>query len=493
MSPQTALNFPSDVVEKFADQSALISHAGEMTYREYYRKILDAAGRIKIDGFTEGEVAPIFASPSPEYVILLQALWYSRIIALPLNIRWPAALLQKQLQRLGCKKIIVGEGLENLPIIEKVEQLKLESLISLGSTDLSEFDGSKKSYDTEQPATIIFTSGSSGDPKAVLHTLGNHYYNALGSNQNIPFGPGDRWLLSLPQYHVGGLAILFRTMLGGGAVVITEKTSDLENAIRKYQPSHISLVPTQLYRLLQKNELVEELRKMKAILLGGGAIPDSLIRQAVETGLPIHTSYGSTEMASQIATTRVGESADKLRTSGKLLPYRELQISTDGEILVKGRTLFQGYREGDRTFKATDAEGWFHTGDLGFLDDDGFLTVTGRKDNLFISGGENIQPEGIERTILKIAGVINAIVVPVKNEEFGERPVAFIKIEQGSTIDFSMIKNHLEKELPRYEVPDYFFPWPEEVAGGEMKLKRKKFAEYVKKILLKDDHTKLEK
>jgi o-succinylbenzoate---CoA ligase len=493
MFPQTALNFKSDVVEKFADEPALISHAGEMTYREYYRKILTTVGRIKIAGFTEGEVAPIFASPSPEYVILLQALWYSRIIALPLNTRWPAALLKKQLQRLGCKKIIVEKELENLPIIEKVEQLKLESLVPLSSTDLSEVVGSKKNYDPQQPATIIFTSGSSGDPKAALHTLGNHFYNALGSNQNIPFGPGDRWLLFLPLYHVGGLAILFRTMLGGGAVVIPDRTSDLENTIRKYKPSHISLVPTQLYRLLQKNEIVEELRKMKAILLGGGAIPDSLIRQAVGNGLSIHSSYGSTEMASQIATTRVGESADKLRTSGKLLPYRELQISTDGEILVKGKTLFYGYRDGERISRATDAEGWFHTGDLGYLDEDGYLTVTGRKDNLFISGGENIQPEEIERTILQIAGVIEAMVVPVKSEEFGERPAAFVKMEQGSTPDFSRIKNHLEKELPRYKIPDYFFPWPEEVAGGEMKLKRKKFAEYVKKILLKDDHTKLEK
>ncbi len=489
MSPQTALNFPSDIVEKFADEPALISHAGEMTYREYYRKISDTAGRIKIAGFTEGEVAPIFASPSPEYLILLQALWYSRIITLPLNTRWPAALLQKQLQRLGCIKIIVEEELENLPIIKKVEQLKLESLISLGSTDLSEFDGSKKSYDTEQPATIIFTSGSSGDPKAALHTLGNHYYNALGSNQNIPFGPGDRWLLSLPLYHVGGLAILFRAMLGGGTVVIPEKTSDLENAIRKYKPSQISLVPTQLYRFLQKTEFIKQLREMKAILLGGGAIPDSLIRQSVENKLPIHTSYGSTEMASQITTTRMGDSPEKLQTSGKLLPYRELQISSDGEILVKGKTLFRGYLEGKQISDATDEQGWFHTGDLGFLDEDGYLMVTGRKDNLFISGGENIQPEEIEKVILQIAGVVEGVVVPVKNEEFGERPAAFVKMEKGSTTDFSQIKKYLEKVLPRFRVPDYFFPWPEDFAVYEMKLKRKKLVDYAKKILLKDNAT----
>jgi len=466
MSPQTFLNFLSDAVQKFADEPALVSDAGEIIYREYYRKILDAAGRIKIAGFTEGEIAPIFDSPSPEYLILLQALWYSRIIALPLNIRWPAALLQKQLHRLGCGRIIMGEGSEKLLSIENAEKLKLESLVPLSSTDLSEVVGSKKNYNPEQPATIIFTSGSSGEPKAAVHTLGNHYYSMLGSNQNIPFGPGDRWLLSLPIYHVGGLAILFRAMLGGGAVVIPDRTSDLESVIRTHKPSHISLVSTQLYRLLQKKEFIKQLREMKAILLGGGAIPDSLIRQSVENKLPIHTSYGSTEMASQITTTRVGDSLEKLRTSGKLLPYRDLQISSDGEILVKGKTFFQGYREGDRISRVTDAEGWFHTGDLGFLDNDGYLTVTGRKDNLFISGGENIQPEEIEKVILQFAGIIDAVVVPVKDDEFGERPVAFLKMEQGSTTDFSRLKNYLENEIPRFKVPDHFFPWPEEVGPG---------------------------
>jgi O-succinylbenzoic acid--CoA ligase len=483
MTTKKFQNFLSDAIGKFGEYPAVISGKGEMTYHEYIKTISNSALNLKKSGFRNGEIVAIIATPSPEYVILLQTLWFQGIIALPVNTRWPLSLLNKQLGKLSLQKVIVEKGLENLSSLKAVTRFNLQSLIELDGLDYSENEPKEFGYDEEQLATIIFTSGSSGEPKAALHTLGNHFINALGSNQNIPVEPGDRWLLSLPLYHVGGLAIIFRMMLGGGAVVIPDQTSDLESSVTKFKPSHISLVPTQLYRLLQKNEVIEELGRMKAILLGGGPIPDSLIRQSLDIGLPIHSSYGSTEMASQVSTTSIGDSPDKLRTSGKLLPYRELQISSEGEILVRGKTLFQGYHEGDRISRATDAEGWFHTGDLGYLDDDGYLNVTGRRDNQFISGGENIQPEEIEKAILQIAGVTDALVVPVKDKEFGERPAAFVKMEQGTELDFLQIRKHLEKELPRFKVPDYILPWPEDLLGEGMKLKRKSLITYAKKIL----------
>ena len=484
MTPKKLQNFLSDAVGKFGEYPAVISGRGEMTYREYFKNILNSALNLKKTGFRNGEIVAVIANPGPEYVILLQALWQQGIIALLVNTRWPTLLLNKQLNKLEIQNVVVEERLGNLSYIENVKQLNLKSLVLSDPSNFTGFDFDKNHCDLDRPATIIFTSGSSGEPKAAMHTLENHFFNALGSNKNIIVEPGDRWLLSLPLYHVGGLAIIFRMMLGGGAVVIPDHTSDLESSLKKFKPSHISLVPTQLYRLLQQNKVIEELGRMKAILLGGGSIPDFLIRQSLAIGLPIHTSYGSTEMASQITTSRVGDYPDKLRTSGKLLPYRELRISSEGEILVKGKTLFRGYLDRNQISKTSDAEGWFRTGDLGYLDDDGYLNVTGRRDNQFISGGENIQPEEIEKAILQIAGVTDALVVPVKDKEFGERPAAFVKMEQGTKLDFLHIKKHLEKELPRFKVPDYFLPWPEDLLGEGMKLKRQSLITNAEKILI---------
>ena len=127
--------------------------------------------------------------------------------------------------------------------------------------------------------------------------------------------------------------------------------------------------------------------------------------EALARGLPIHTSYGLTEMASQVTTTPPGASPGELRTAGRVLPGREVSISGGGEILVRGETLFAGYVDGEKVDRPLDADGWFHTGDLGDLDEDGYLRVLGRSDNLFISGGENIQPEEIEEALCSLEGV----------------------------------------------------------------------------------------
>ena len=161
--------------------------------------------------------------------------------------------------------------------------------------------------------------------------------------------------------------------------------------------------------------------------MGGGPVPPSLVDEALARGLPLHTSYGLTEMASQVTTTPPGASLEELRTAGRVLPDREVSISERGEILVRGETLFAGYVEGEELDRPLDAEGWFHTGDLGELDEDGYLRVGGRVDNLFISGGENVQPEEIEEALCRLEGVDEAVVVPVPDEEFGARPVAFVR------------------------------------------------------------------
>ncbi|MDQ3864187.1 MAG: AMP-binding protein, partial [Actinomycetota bacterium] len=138
-------------------------------------------------------------------------------------------------------------------------------------------------------------------------------------------------------------------------------------------------------------------------------------------------------------------------------------ISERGEILVRGETLFAGYVEGEELDRPLDAGGWFHTGDLGELDENGYLRVRGRMDNLFISGGENIQPEEIEEALCRLEGIHEAVVVPVPDEEFGARPVAFVRTDDGELEDLA---RKLEPVLPRFKIPISFHPWPERERPG---------------------------
>jgi len=334
----------------------------------------------------------------------------------------------------------------------------------------SQEPGPPSDQSLDDSATIIYTSGSSARPKAAVHSLGNHYFSAIGSNKNICLSEQSRWLLSLPLCHVGGIAILFRTLLSGAAVVIPDKTQSVTEVIEESQITHLSLVPTQLRRLLDSYQFKPG-RQFPTIIIGGAQMPPALAKRAINASLPIHTSYGLTEMASQVTTTASGASPEELATSGKLLSDRELMVSDDGEIMVRGKTLFCGYLTEGEISSPFDDDGWFHTGDLGTVDDSGNLIVSGRRDNMFLSGGENVQPEEIESVMLEILGFEQVMVVPVPSDEYGNRPVAFIKGE----FDESAIRNELKKSLPSFSLPDAFYSWPQESENASLKPSREEF------------------
>ncbi len=440
---------------RHAERLAVIFNKDALTYTQLFAQSTNTAFMFK-KSMNRGAIAAILAEPSVQYITTLLGGWMAGIIMMPLSTRLPLPTVQQRMQQVGCKSLITDNNDAHFPGIHTFNITSLNNAAD---------PTNPIKLQTDFPATLIFTSGSTGNPKAVMHTLSNHLYNALGSNANIPVQQGDRWLLSLPMYHVGGIAPLFRCFLAGAAVVLPNSDEPLESLIKNKSITHISLVSTQLARMLTNPDAVSALQSLKAILLGGSAIPASLIDQAIAYNLPIHTSYGSTEMASQITTTQSCADAKELSTSGRLLPHRGLSFSDQGEIRVKGKTLFKGYFDQHGILGAVDQDGWFHTGDRGYLDEKGCLNVTGRLDNMFISGGENIQPEEIERCIEQIKGITQCIVVPIPDDEFGERPVAFLQYSD-NPVKETIIRLHLEQDLEKFKHPVRFYPWPEQTGNG---------------------------
>ncbi len=444
------------------DAPAIAGVEGMVGYAELDARVSEAVRRLRAAGCETGTRVALYLPSDERYVVLLLALLRIGAVACPLSTRLPPRGVAPLVRRAGCSILISGDG--SLPGAVGPDALDVPS----GPDGADEGHAGKLRAPLDQASTIVFTSGSSGRPKAALHTFGNHYYSALGSAANIALSSDDRWLLSLPLYHVGGLSILFRCLLAGAAISIPGSGVTLGRSISTLGITHVSLVATQLRRLLAERA---DLGGLKAILLGGGPVPDSLIDEAVSRGLPVHTSYGLTEMASQVTTTLPGESYTGLRSAGRVLPHREVSISERGEVLVRGETLFTGYVEGEELERPADEEGWFHTGDLGELDREGYLWVRGRKDNLFISGGENVQPEEVEDALARLEGVERAVVVPVPDAEFGERPVAFVLTADGSAVS-DRLASALEGELPRFEVPVAFYEWPEDADPGRAKVDR---------------------
>lgn len=502
-------SFIIDPHSHLAGDPFIISAGLTLSYEQFFGLVDLALPSLK-KRYCSGDRIAILSANCPEFLILLFAMWRLKIVPVLLNTRWPASYISENLQKIDCRKIICASDFFSLNL-KGIKKERLENIVGVYYRSVLLDLSDPIHFHPKQDGTIIFTSGSSGKPKAVLHTLRNHYYNALGSNQNIHLQPGDRWLLSLPLYHVGGLSIIFRTLLAKAAVVIPDQEASLEKSIIDQKITHLSLVTTQLYRLLQKQGVIPYLKKMKAILLGGGPIPFSYLKKCAKIKLPVYVSYGSTEMASQITTTSKSDGLKQWKTSGKLLPYRELKLNGDGEILVRGKTLCKGYLSSGRLKKITDKTGWFHSGDLGKLSKDGYLTVTGRKDNLFISGGENIQPEEIENYIRNIDGVEEVVVVPIPDPEFGQRPAAIIKWQKNkkegrrvkgkglkvkgkwtednrkhkiksTKYEWREVREYLRKVLPGYKVPDYFLSWPKERSEG-LKISRVAFQEWAEQEL----------
>lgn len=465
----TKRRVPLDV--KAADLSespAIIDGDVSLTYLDYHQLIATMVDRLRGDGIETNQRVAIIADNSIEYIITLMALLHLGAVACPISTRLPSVTVENMLRSIDCQNVIASA--------EYVFDSRFIRWLSMFDTDgFKGMDSPLDELSLEQDATILFTSGTAAIPKAVLHTFGNHYYSALGSNLNIALKPADRWLLSLPLYHVGGLGIVFRCLLAGATVVIPPAKQNLADTIDEFSITHLSLVPTQLQALLDQAPPEASLNAIKGVLVGGGHVPTRLVEKAVAAGLPIHTTYGSTEMTSQVTTTGPDESPEKLSTCGKVLKYRQLKISDEGEILVKGETLFKGYVTSSVVQSPCDSDGWYATGDLGEIDSDGYLTVTGRKDNMFISGGENIYPEEIESAMRLLDGVEDAIVVPIDDARFGQRPVAFVRMSKTATFYPEKLTEELRARLPKFKIPVDILPWPDDTPRTGIKPDRTYF------------------
>ncbi len=421
------------------------------SFAEYEESIQRTMAGLEI---SPGDRVGLCAPRSYAYLCLLQALFRLEASAVPISTRLPT--------------VAVGA---------RVEQLALRTCFAPPLPDVAAVAGSRVSSSSdcvlvpEAPAVVLLTSGSSATPKAVVHSHGSLTHNALGANQNMPIVPGDRWLLSLPLYHVSGLGIVFRTALAGATVVLDNEIG-IAAAIRAHDITHVSVVGTQLEALVSAWTTEGALPSLKGVLVGGSSISERLIATALDLGIPLHTTYGSTEMGSQITTTARVDPPEKLKTAGRLLPYREAAISRDGEILVRGKTLCMGYLHGDGIQPCVDGHGWFHSGDNGVFDADGYLSVSGRRDTMFVSGGENIYPEELEKLLCSLETVSQAVVVAIPCETYGARPVAFAKASRHHIVSPEQIRETLRSLLPGYKVPDAILDWPEDYPDGGIKVDR---------------------
>ena len=282
---------------------------------------------------------------------------------------------------------------------------------------------------------ILWTSGTAGRPRGVALSWDNLSESTAIVRERLSLEPSDVWLASLAAAHVGGLALIVRALLLGGCLIavggfdvarVSAMLDGDELPERAPAPTHLSLVPTQLHRLLEYRRGLSAPSRVKCALIGGAHAPASLVARAHAAGWPIALTYGATEMTSQIATAPPVRVREKPGAVGRPLGGVDVRLSEDGELLTRGATQALGY-VGPRAGELTDDEGWYHTGDLGRVDEDGDLWITGRRIDRIVSGGVTVDAAEVEEAVRAHPCVLDVCVVGVPDPEWGEKVAAWVE------------------------------------------------------------------
>lgn len=439
-------------------------------------------------GLHEGDLCAVLAPPSVEGVALFHGMLSAGIVLLPLNARLSERELLLALTASGARALVVegraeadsgardrrlakGAGCRLLALPGQAESRgAIRELEAEPHGQDPEWADRRLRRRAERAALVLRTSGTSGTPKGVVIGFSQLMASADGSASLLGSEVDDRWLLCMPLFHIGGLSILIRAALAGATVVLHERfdADDVARAIDDDGISCVSFVATMLARVIETRGDRSAPGTLRLVLLGGGPASESLLQWGLELGYPLAPTYGLTEATSQVATRPPGilEKGDSLSAGLEPLAGVSLRIvddagdsvsvGTEGTIEVSGPIVMTGYLDDPQATETTLAEGWLRTGDVGVLDNAGRLRVLDRRSDLILSGGENVYPAEIESVLDDHEDVIEAGVCGVPDEKFGARPVAFLVLREGASLDAEEMAEFCQARLASYKCPTTF-------------------------------------
>jgi O-succinylbenzoic acid--CoA ligase len=391
-------------------------------------------------------------------VTLIHAARRLGAVHIPLNRRASAMELRAQLERSGadgllCDASNASRAREAAP--KGIATHRIEALLAGARCAVP--PRLRDRIDLLAPATIVYTSGTTGRPKGALLTHDNHRASAHAWAALLHPRPGDRWLLCVPLFHVAGLAIVTRATRWGAVLEVQDHFDPAAvSAAIDDGVTHISLVAAQLVGLLADRADRPVPSTLRAILLGGGPMPAELLRRARAAGYPLLTTYGLTETGSGVVSGGADQATLDDPAAGRALPGVELRLAADGEILVRGEMVFAGYIDDEAAAaRALPGDGWLHTGDQGTLEG-GLLRIDARRDDLIISGGENIAPAEIEAVLESHPGVAEAAVVGMTDERWGAVPRAYIVTHGPQPPSDAELDDFCRARLAGFKVPTGF-------------------------------------
>ncbi|MDF2945338.1 MAG: menE [Bacillales bacterium] len=462
------------------DKIAIETNNRNITFKQLFEKSLILSNYFSNHNIKKHTHVAVFMKNSIEIIEVIFALHNLGAVIVFLNNRLTNDELTWQIKNSDCEFLIsdVNISFDDINIL-----LSSDFPITINnSTEI------QNEFIYEDTATIMFTSGTTGKPKGVMQTYGNHYHSAILSALNLGLHSNDKWLLNLPIFHISGYSTLIKSVIYGMTIVLPENNDSktIVEAIQKHKVTLVSFVAKVLSDILHVDG---DLTSVRAVLLGGGPASSSLLKSAADRGLHVYLSYGMTETASQVVTLTPDSISQKQGSGGRPLFLNSLKIIEDGsiengyktgEILVKGPTVMKGYYKNPVATEAAFEGEWLKTGDIGYIDNEGFLYVLDRRKDLIISGGENIYPAEIEAVIGSHPEVIEVGVTGIRDDKWGQVPVAFYVSNSGDDVDLEIF---CKERLAKYKVPKRYIKVNKLPRNATGKLKRHELINY----LIKDN------
>ena len=468
--------------DRFPDKECLIGLGKRLTYRQLRDRVNSLAQTFLDRGLGKGDIIGILLYNCLEYIEITFAVNQIGAAWLPLNFRLAADEFQYILNNAEAKALITEE--EFAPTISRIQGdlPVLKDVFMLGSDAPEGWLDYEKLVQKHLGATpphadveiedlhrLMFTSGTTARPKGVMLTFSNLYWKNVGHIITFGINDTDKTLVVGPLYHVGGMDLPGTgTLYAGGSLVILKKFDPVEvlKAVDAEKVTNMWLSPAMTIMLFNEPDFDKyDVSSVRFIIDGGEKMPATLITQFKEKfpNAWFADAYGLTESVSGDTFLAKDKMLHKLGSVGKPLPHLHVRIEDEegrvlppnqlGEICLKGPKIFKGYWKDPEATARAIKDGWFHTGDIGILDEEGFLYIMDRKKDLIISGGENIASPEVERVIYELPAVLEAAVVGIPHPKWLEVPKAYVALKPGETVTADEIIQHCASKLAKFKVP----------------------------------------
>lgn len=459
----------------------------DLTYAELEDRTGRLAAVLASGGVGPGDRVAYVGLNSPAFLTTLLASLRIGAVFVPVNFRLAGPELQMVLERSG-SVVLVSEAGHRDAVDAVRDAVAVKRFLLVDDDPEVPVDGENAVWEpwsdalaaatpTDQvvpgrfddPAILMFTSGTTGTPKGVVLTYGNIWWNSINVDTRLDARRGDVTYASAPLFHVGALnSFVVRTIVRGGTVVLrrTFDPAEFLSDLVEFRVNSIFVVPAMLAGLRRVPGVFDaDLSQLRSIVVAGAPVPPSLIQEFAEHGIWLQQAWGLTETAPFATHLPVERTLDKVGSAGIPMPYTQVRVvdtmsntplaaGVSGEIVVRGPNVTLGYWEDEEaTAAAFDEQGWFHSGDIGYLDDDGYLFIVDRLKDMVISGGENVYPAEVERVLANMPGVTDVAVVGAPDEKWGEVVVAVVSLDDETSMTLDDVRDFAAAQLARYKLP----------------------------------------